>query len=223
MFPRGEFDRLTETAAVLDRDERRTQKGKDRKEKHRHQSEDRHQPDTHLAKQHATHHHLGAAQPDRKDHAGRNQIIEPVNREVFVDLDQRSQGSITFVKPDTMNTTASTRRQTPVIRLRARCDSIGFIIFEQVIYDLFFIFSAGIPHSSGVVLIVKTQNFPPFGLRRASRKAVSDCRLFPDSLFAQRSASVGTRTKRLIRLSNIPNRPSGHFSGIIRKGAHLIH
>ena len=60
---------------------------------------------------------------------------------------------------------ASTRRQTPVIRLRARCDSIGFIIFEQVIYDLFFIFSAGIPHSSGVVLIVKTQNFPPFGLR----------------------------------------------------------
>ena len=58
---------------------------------------------------------------------------------------------------------------------------------------------------------------------RASRKAVSDCRLFPDSLFAQRSASVGTRTKRLIRLSNIPNRPSGHFSGIIRKGAHLIH
>ena len=75
------------------------------------------------------------------------------------------QGSITFVKPDTMNTTASTRRQTPVIRLRARCDSIGFIIFEQVIYDLFFIFSAGIPHSSGVVLIVKTQNFPPFGLR----------------------------------------------------------
>ena len=64
-----------------------------------------------------------------------------------------------------MNTTASTRRQTPVIRLRARCDNIGFIIFEQVIYDLFFIFSAGIPHSSGVILIVKIQNFPPFGLR----------------------------------------------------------
>ena len=91
-FPGGEFDRLTETAAVLYRDERRTQKGKDRKEKHRRQSEDRHQPDTHLAKQHATHHHLGAAQPNRKDHAGRNQIIEPVNREVFVDLDRRSPG-----------------------------------------------------------------------------------------------------------------------------------
>ena len=88
-LPRRELERLAEAAAVLHRDPRGAQERQQREKCDRHQREDRHQPDPHLAQQHAPHHQLGAAEPDRKRHAPRAQELDAVDRQVFVDL-QRS-------------------------------------------------------------------------------------------------------------------------------------
>ena len=89
-LPRGKFQRLAEAPAVLDGDERGAQQRQQREENHRQHGEDRNQPDTDLEQQHAAHHQLRAAQPDRKGHRRRLEVVESVDRKVFVDLQRRA-------------------------------------------------------------------------------------------------------------------------------------
>ena len=89
-LPRGEFQRLAETSAVLDGDDRGAQQRQQREENHRQHGEDRDQPDADLEQQHAAHHQLRAAQPDRKCHRRRLEVVESVDRKVFVDLQRRA-------------------------------------------------------------------------------------------------------------------------------------
>ena len=89
-LPGGEFQRLAEASAVLDGNQRGAEQRQQREEDHRNQREDRNQTDADLEQQHAPHHQLGAAQPDREGHRRRLQVLHAVDREVFVDLQRRA-------------------------------------------------------------------------------------------------------------------------------------
>ena len=65
-------------------------KVKHRKEGHRRQRKDRDQADADLEEQHAAHHQLGSAQPDREGHRGRFEPLQSVDREVLVHLQGRA-------------------------------------------------------------------------------------------------------------------------------------